>query len=166
MTLQSLLAHVSPSSKPQGISSFVQPAVRSEIAHQVFLTSYGSEAVTPTQRALLAKPEWAEKAFREAYVCAAVEQGIAWQVRINREKRGLSQKQLAKAIGTKQSAISRMEAPEYGAHSLPQLLKVANALDVALIVKLAGFSMLARESGSLSESHVYAKSYDEEILGS
>ena len=105
------------------------------------------------------------KEYRQAYAEAAVEQGIAWQVRINRERRGLTQKQLADTIGTRQSSISRMEDPEYGAHSLQQLVKVAHSFDCALIVKFASYSTLARESRSLSEDHLYAQSFSEEILG-
>lgn len=112
---------------------------------------------------LLEKPEWEEKEYRQAYAEAAVEQGIAFQVRINREKRRMTQADLALAIGTKQSAISRMEDPEYGKHSIPQLIKVAAAFDCSLIIKLASFSCLARESNSLSEDELYAASYDEEI---
>lgn len=122
--------------------------------------------VIPSQLAssgLAAKRKWRNKEYRQAYAEAAIEQGIAWQVRINRERRGLTQKQLAQIMSTKQSSISRMEDPEYGAHSLQQLMKVAHTFDCALIVKLASYSTLARESDALSESQLYAASYDEEI---
>ncbi|WP_297922117.1 helix-turn-helix transcriptional regulator [Metallibacterium sp.] len=117
------------------------------------------------KKELIAKAKWKDKEYRQAYAEAAVEQGIAWQVRINRERRGLTQKQLADTIGTRQSSISRMEDPEYGAHSLQQLVKVAHSFDCALIVKFASYSTLARESRSLSEDHLYAQSFSEEILG-
>jgi len=107
--------------------------------------------------------EWSDQEYRHAYADAAVEQGIAWQIRINREKRGWTQGQLAKAIGTKQSSISRIEDPEYGSHSLQQLMKVAHAFDCALIVKLAPYSTLARESKCLSEQHLFVASYNDEI---
>ena len=81
-----------------------------------------SEAIANlfTWRLLASRPEWKEKDARDAYAEAAVEQGIAWQVRINRERRGLTQTEFAKAIGTKQSAISRMEDPAYGRYTIPQ----------------------------------------------
>lgn len=100
--------------------------------------------------------------YRQAYAEAAVEQGIAWQVRINRERRGLTQSELAALIDTKQSAISRMEDPEYGAHSLQQLVKVAHAFDCALMVKLVSYSVLAQEGDCLSPDQLYAPTYTEE----
>jgi DNA-binding XRE family transcriptional regulator len=45
-----------------------------------------------------------------------------------RMERGLSQKQLAELVGTKQSAISRLESGEYNP-SVQFLTKLANALD-------------------------------------
>ncbi len=45
-----------------------------------------------------------------------------------RNSRGLSQKQLADMIGTKQSAISRLESGNYNP-SIQLLYKIANALD-------------------------------------
>ncbi|WP_216844720.1 helix-turn-helix transcriptional regulator [Rhodanobacter sp. L36] len=111
------------------------------------------------------KTSWIDREYREAYAVAAVEQGIAWQIRINRERRGLRQSDLAKKIGTNQAGVSRIEDPEYGRHSIPQLLKLAQAFDCALIVKLAPYSCLARESNSLSADELYAASFDEEIQG-
>jgi hypothetical protein len=66
-------------------------------------------------------------------------------------------------LGTSQSAISRLEDPEYGGYSLPMLLKVAHAFDCALLVKLIPFSTLARESVSLSPDELFAPSYEAEI---
>jgi transcriptional regulator with XRE-family HTH domain len=94
---------------------------------------------------------------------AAVEQGIAWQIRINRSGRGMSQAQLAEKLGSWQSAVSRLEDPEYGAHSLETLLALAKIFDCALIVKFAGYSALASESESLAEAHQFAPSYSQEI---
>lgn len=94
---------------------------------------------------------------------AAVEQGIAWQIKINRELRGLTQDELAKAIGTGQSAISRIEDPTYGAQSLEVLVKIANAFDCALSVKFVSFSQLAFDSERLGEREQYVCSYANEI---
>ena len=53
-----------------------------------------------------------------------------------RIKRGLKQKDLAERIGTKQSAISRLESGKYNP-SLAFLNKVAEALNVKLKVTLS-----------------------------
>ena len=51
-----------------------------------------------------------------------------------RIEQGLSQKELAKKIGTKQSAISRLENDDYNT-SIEFLDKVANALDKKLEIR-------------------------------
>ena len=50
-----------------------------------------------------------------------------------REKRGLSQRELAERLGTTQSAVARLEAGNVSP-SLPTLDKVAEALEVELVV--------------------------------
>jgi len=93
---------------------------------------------------------------------AAIEQGVAWQIRINRQFRKLSQSQLAELIETQQSIISRFEDPEYGAHSLETLKKIAKAFDCALSVKFISYGDLARESERLSEADQYAVPFSRE----
>ena len=85
-----------------------------------------------------------------------MEQGVAWQIRINRQNRGLSQKSLANAIGTQQSAVSRLEDPEYGGHSLETLMQIARAFDCALAVKFISYSQLASDAERLTEGEQYA----------
>lgn len=53
---------------------------------------------------------------------------IAFQIISLREKRGLTQNQLAKLVGTSQSNIARVENAEYRAYSLKTLEKIAKAL--------------------------------------
>jgi len=132
------------------------------LVQQDYLQLYGSASVSRLD-ALKRKTSWRDREYREAYADAAVEQGVAWQVKINREGRSLTQKELARYVGTKQSAISRIEDPEYGSYSIPMLQKIAHAFDCALIVKFAPYSVLARESVSLSPHQLFAKSYDEEM---
>jgi transcriptional regulator with XRE-family HTH domain len=95
-------------------------------------------------------PKWANREYRQAYVEAAIEQGLAWQIRANRKSRELSQEQLAQQIGTQQSAISRLEDPTYGSHSIETLLTLAHTFDCALSVRFVPYSTLARESLDLS----------------
>ena len=112
---------------------------------------------------LEARPEWKDKEYREEYLLASVEQGIAWQIRANRNGRNLSQNDLAGLLGTKQSAVSRMEDPEYGSHSLDTLTSLANVFDCALSIRFISFSELAHESEDLSPIALYAKSFHEEL---
>jgi predicted XRE-type DNA-binding protein len=52
-----------------------------------------------------------------------------------RTKAGLSQSELAKRIGTTQSAVSRLEDADYQGHSLPMLQRVAAALDKRIEIR-------------------------------
>lgn len=54
---------------------------------------------------------------------------LAARLRSLREKSGLSQRALAKLVGTTASAICRLEDAEYSGHSLAMLKRVAAALD-------------------------------------
>ena len=52
---------------------------------------------------------------------------LAMRITKLREKRGLSQQQLAKLMGTSQQAISRIESGEYEGFTLKTLEKIAEA---------------------------------------
>jgi transcriptional regulator with XRE-family HTH domain len=49
---------------------------------------------------------------------------------------GLSQEELATLIGTRKSAISRLEDADYKGHSLAMLRRIAEALDLELRIEL------------------------------
>lgn len=53
-----------------------------------------------------------------------------------RQLAGLTQKQLAELIGTKQPVISRLEEADYGGHSLEILRRIAAALHCRLEIKI------------------------------
>lgn len=59
---------------------------------------------------------------------------VAREIYELRTRRGLSQKQLADLVGTRQSAIARLEDADYEGHSLRMLRKIAEALDAHLAV--------------------------------
>ena len=66
--------------------------------------------------------------------------GEAWDVAIQlaalRKGSGLSQKELAKKVGTSQQQISRLESPSYEGHSLSMLRRVAGVLGATLRVEI------------------------------
>ena len=62
--------------------------------------------------------------------------GIAEEIYRLRTQAQLSQKDLAKRIGTTQSVISRLEDADYSGHSLKMLRKVAAVLDSRVEVRL------------------------------
>jgi predicted transcriptional regulator len=49
----------------------------------------------------------------------------------------LTQKQLADRVGTKQSAIARLEDADYDGHSLSMLQKIAGALNQKVEIKFS-----------------------------
>lgn len=59
---------------------------------------------------------------------------IAVRIAELREKRGLTQKDLAEKVHTTQSVISRLENADYENYSIHTLKKIANALNVRLVV--------------------------------
>ena len=60
---------------------------------------------------------------------AIVNDEIARKIYELRTKAGLTQKQLAKSIGTTASVISRLEDAEYEGHSLAMLNRIAAAMN-------------------------------------
>jgi len=64
----------------------------------------------------------------------------AWDVAVQlaslRKKSGLSQKELAKRVGTSQQQISRLESPSYRGHSLRMLRRVAGVLGAGVRVEI------------------------------
>lgn len=61
---------------------------------------------------------------------------IAFQIRDLREQAGLTQKQLAELVGTKQSNIARIEDADYTGYTWTTLGKVAKALKAKLEVRI------------------------------
>jgi DNA-binding XRE family transcriptional regulator len=68
------------------------------------------------------------------------EAGEAWDLAIQlaalRKESGLSQKELAKRVGTSQQQISRLESPTYEGHSLSMIRRVAEALGATVRVEI------------------------------
>lgn len=72
-------------------------------------------------------------ARRRGYERAGRTIRLAMEIHELREKRGLSQRELAELLGTTQSAVARLEAGNVSP-SLPTLDKIAEALGVELVV--------------------------------
>lgn len=74
------------------------------------------------------KDQLKDPAFAERFKRAGEAWDVALQITALREEAGLSQKDLAKLLGTSQQQISRLESPGYEGHSLSMLRRVAEAL--------------------------------------
>jgi ribosome-binding protein aMBF1 (putative translation factor) len=60
---------------------------------------------------------------------------IARQICSLREKAGLSQRELARLVGTTASVICRLEDADYEGHSLAMLRRIAQALDKGVEIR-------------------------------
>jgi len=77
-----------------------------------------------------------DKVIKQAYEKLGPEFAVIEMIIRKRIEKGLTQKELAQKIGTKQSAISRLESGTYNP-SLSFLQKVGEALDAKLKISLA-----------------------------
>jgi transcriptional regulator with XRE-family HTH domain len=93
----------------------------------------------------LKDPDFVER-FRKA--------GEAWEVALKlaalRKEAGLSQKELARLVGTSQQQVSRLESPHYEGHSLSMIRRVAEVLGATVRVEI--------ERGRRSKKHAVAES--------
>jgi DNA-binding XRE family transcriptional regulator len=74
--------------------------------------------------------------FRARFEAADQAWDIALQLAALRQARGLTQKQVAELLGTKQQAIARLEDPTYTGHSLSMVRKYVEALGANLEVTI------------------------------
>jgi len=84
------------------------------------------------------------------------------QARVLRQRKEMSQKDLAIALHTSQNAIYRLENPKYGRPSISTLRKLATFFDVGLVVRFAPFGELVRWTTSLSESSINVADFETE----
>jgi transcriptional regulator with XRE-family HTH domain len=102
---------------------------------------------------------------RHLQVAADVHLGIPLQIRVMREARSWNQTQLGEKISTTQNAISRLESSDYGKPNVKTLLRLAEAFDVALLVKFVPFSRFAQVLDEMSETSIAVPSFDkDEVL--
>ena len=81
---------------------------------------------------------------RAQFVESQLDKFIAFQIRALRDQEGMSQTELADALGTSQTAVHRFESPSKGRPTITTLKKIAAVFDVGLEVRFIPFSKLAR----------------------
>jgi transcriptional regulator with XRE-family HTH domain len=107
--------------------------------------------------------EFKDKDYRESYAEDYLHSFIAMQYRAVREQRGMTQDELAQAIHTKQTAISRLESINNRSRNLNFLLKAAFALGCRLRVSLETFGSLINDEGPrFSREMLQRPSFDDE----
>ena len=104
---------------------------------------------------------WLDAEYREAEMEATVQNLVAWQTRVNREERSLTQSQLAKMMGTGQPAISKLEDPDGGDVMLSTLVKAAHAFQCALMVRFVDYEVFAERTRDLRSERFYAVGFED-----
>jgi ribosome-binding protein aMBF1 (putative translation factor) len=85
--------------------------------------------------------DWLEKELKDPQVRRAYEREkkgvfLSYRILTLRQRLGLSQKVIAKRMGTSQQAVARLESGEYEGFTLKTLEKVAEALGAELVIDL------------------------------
>jgi transcriptional regulator with XRE-family HTH domain len=81
---------------------------------------------------ILEKVTGDDPALKGQIAGARINLKVAQMIHDSRTKAGLSQRQLADLIGSKQPVIARLEDADYEGHSLTMLQRIAEALDQRL----------------------------------
>jgi transcriptional regulator with XRE-family HTH domain len=80
------------------------------------------------------KEKFRDKNYEKQFFRGLEKTRIATEIAFFREKAGFTQDKLATLAGTSQSAIARLENPNYQHYSLKTLRKIAEALNLELVV--------------------------------
>lgn len=107
--------------------------------------------------------EMKDKAYRHGMVNAQIEIDLPLQIRALRRQRGWTQPKLATEAEMKQPRISNVEKPGGVHFTLETLRRLAEAFDVALIVRFAPFSELLTWSHYFSPDGFVVPSFDDEL---
>lgn len=89
--------------------------------------------------AKILKKAFKDKDYRHGYADEFLNSSIATQIKVLREQRGWSQKELANRAQMKQPRISVMENVNYSSWSINILRKLAEAFDLTLFVSFESF---------------------------
>lgn len=104
-----------------------------------------------------------DKEYRDAYVAEHVRNGVPFQIRTMRDRKGWTQARLGQEAGKPQNVISRLEDPNYGKVTIQTLLQIASAFDTALMVKFVPFSRLLKEYENVSPDALAVSSIQDEV---
>jgi transcriptional regulator with XRE-family HTH domain len=103
-----------------------------------------------------------DQEYRESYAEDFLNTSLATQMRVLREQRELTQAQLAEEVGTKQTAISRIENVNNTARNIGTLMKVAFKLGCRLKVSFETFGSLVDESLQFSRENLMRPTLEED----
>ena len=93
------------------------------------------------------KEEFKDKEFEKGFYREVEKARISLEIAYFRKKANLTQAELAKKINTSQSAVARLENPDYQKYSISVLRKVAEALGLELVLSLREKNSQPRRKG-------------------
>ena len=91
---------------------------------------------------ILEKMNQGDSELQEMIREASLNAEVAQLIYDARTQAGLTQKQLADLVGTKQSVIARLEDADYEGHSLSMLQRIAGALNRRVAIQLCPMGSL------------------------
>lgn len=91
--------------------------------------------------------EFRDPEYSEGYAESFLNSYVATQIKVIREQRGMKQSDLARQVGTTQTAISRIENVNYSSWNIKTLKKLARAFRVRLMVSFETYGTLVDEIG-------------------
>ncbi len=95
-----------------------------------------------------------DKSFAERFKQAGAAWDVALQIAALRKDARVSQKELARRLGTSQQQISRLESPAYEGHSLSMLRRVAKVLHAE--VRIAFDPIAPTRAHAVAGMHAHA----------
>ena len=106
-----------------------------------------------------------DKEYRHHYIAKQIQQMLAIQIRLLREREGLSQAALGERADIAQPQISRLEDSDKPGVTLATLERIAEAFDVGLVVHFAPFSEIVDWNAGLPVPGLDNETYTPKVAG-
>jgi transcriptional regulator with XRE-family HTH domain len=110
------------------------------------------------------RSEFQDNEYRHAYAEECLNAMIAAQIKVLREQRGMTQKQLADATGMGQPRIPLLEDSSYENWTVNTLKRLAKAFDVALSVKFETFSRVIQDFSAMSRETLQRPDFADDLV--
>jgi transcriptional regulator with XRE-family HTH domain len=100
--------------------------------------------------------------YRHTYVDSFLDSYIATQIQVMRERHGLTQTELAKRAGMRQSQISGLEDVNNSTWKVGTLRKLARAFDLVLVVRFEEFGSVLPEIDRFGRTSLTRRPFDKD----
>jgi transcriptional regulator with XRE-family HTH domain len=108
--------------------------------------------------------EFDDKEYAHAYIEEFSNMAIAAQIKVLREQRGWTQKQLAEAANMKQERVCALEDVDYDAWTIKILRRLAKAFDLTVKVSFEKFSSSILDVSKISPETLKRTSREEDLI--